>query len=311
MNIRDVHTQWPEKYRPTTLDDYIGNDNVKEKFQQYIDEQDLPHLLLVGPSGTGKTAAAKILTRAINCDVLILNASDDNNIETVRSKIRTYAATQSFTGFKVIILDEFDGFTRQGQEALRNLMEQFAMNTRFILTANYAERVIDPIVSRTQQFRIVPPSLKQVCVYLAKILKQENVTFDKDTVLSIVNAYYPDIRKVLNEAQSASKKGVLVLPEDQIVNNDFKTKLIELITTKSGTLNTRVNNIRQLLADSDVRDYVPVYRFLFDRVVEYSGSNIAGAIVALADGQYKDSLVPDKEINAMATLINLMSAINT
>jgi len=310
MITRDQHTIWTEKYRPDVLENYIGNEHIKEKFAQFIEQRDVPHLLLVGPAGTGKTTAAKILVNSIECDSMIINASDENNIETVRSKIRSFASTQSFTGFKIMILDEFDGFTRQGQEALRNLMEQFIMTTRFILTANYMERVIDPIVSRTQHFKVIPPSNKQVCVHLAKILKQENVSFDKESVVALVDAYFPDIRKVVNEAQAATKDGVLKIDPQTILDSDFKLQLLDVLTGKSGTLNTRTTKIRQLLADADVRDYAPVYRYLFDHVQDYAGKNISAVILALAEGQYKDSLVPDKEINAVATFINIIQAID-
>lgn len=308
MITREQHTVWTEKYRPDVLENYIGNEHIKEKFAQFIEQQDVPHLLLVGPAGTGKTTAAKILVNNIDCDKMIINASDENNIETVRSKIRSFASTQSFKGLKIMILDEFDGFTRQGQEALRNLMEQFIMTTRFILTANYMERVIEPIVSRTQSFKVVPPSNKQVCIHLAKILKQEGVTFDKDSIVSLVDAYFPDIRKIVGEAQGATKDGVLKIDPKTIVDNDFKLQLLEILAGKSGTLNSRVTAIRQLLADADVRDYAPVYRYLFDHVQDYAGKNISAVIIALAEGQYKDSLVPDKEINAVATLINVIQA---
>lgn len=308
MIDRTTHTIWVEKYRPDSLEGYIGNAQMKAKFTQYIESNDLPHLLLVGPAGTGKTTAAKILVNSIECDTMIINASDENNIETVRTKIRSFAATQSFTGFKIMILDEFDGFTRSGQEALRNLMEQFSLTTRFILTANYVERVIDPIVSRSQQFRVVPPSNKEVCIHLAKILKKENVEFDKQTVIGLVDAYFPDIRKVVNEAQLATVDGKLEIDQQTLVENDFKLQILDILKGKNGSVNKRLTALRQLLVDANVRDYAPIYRFLFDHVSEYAGSNISPCILSLAEGQYKDALVPDKEINMCATLINVLQA---
>ena len=302
------HTIWVEKYRPDTLDGYIGNPHIREKFAEYIGTGDIPHMLLVGPAGTGKTTAAKILVNSIECDKMILNASDENNIETVRSKIRSFAATQSFKGFKIIVLDEFDGFSRQGQEALRNLMEHFSLTTRFILTANYVERVIDPIQSRVQMFKIIPPSNKEVCIHLAKILKQEGIKYEPSIVKTLVDAYFPDVRKVINEAQLSVHDGVLKIDQQTIIEHDFKLQLLEVLKAK-GFATKRMNQLRQILADAQIRDYTLVYRFLFDHVVDYAGSNVSPAILAIAEGQYKDSLVPDKEINMCATLINLLAAI--
>lgn len=303
-----AHTIWAEKYRPTTLENYIGNEAMKEKFEVFIQTQDVPHLLLVGPAGTGKTTAAKILMSSIDCDTLSINASDENNIETVRSKIRSFASTQGFAGFKIALLDEFDGFTRQGQEALRNLMEQFSLTTRFILTANYGERVIPQIISRTQQFHVVPPSNKEVCLHLAGILQQESISFKPKDVKSLVDAFFPDIRKILNEAQSASRDGQLTTDEKTLLESDFKLKMLDVLT-QSGKTDKRLVALRQIIADSNLRDFAPVYRFLYDRIDEYAPEQISSVILAIADGQYHDSLVPDKEINLMATFTNILKAL--
>lgn len=307
FDVRE-HTVWIEKYRPTNLETYIGNERMKEKFAGYLEEQDVPHLLLTGPAGTGKTTAAKILINSIDCDSMIINASDDNNIETVRSKIRGFAATRGFRPLKVILLDEFDGFSRAGQAALRNLMEQFIRTTRFILTANYLEQIIEPIISRTQHHTVVPPSKKEVAIHLSSILKNEEIEFTIQDIKYIIDAYFPDIRKIIGESQSLTKNGKLSVDVQQIVENDFKLKVIELISG-SGPKKDKLNSIRKLLADVGVRDFSDLYRLLYDKVTIYAPNNISAAILAIADGQYKDALVVDKEINAMATLVNLLEVV--
>lgn len=300
------HTLWVEKYRPDTLEGYIGNEAMKLKFAKYIAENDVPHLLLVGPPGTGKTTAAKLLTSNMDCDVLFLNASDDNNIETVRGKIRGFASTMSMAPLKIVVLDEFDGFTRAGQEALRNVMEKNSMTTRFILTANYAERISEPIISRVQVFRVQPPSLKDVCVHVAKILKAENISYTAADVKLATDAYFPDIRKILNELQLNVTDGKLSLEVERTVANDFKLKVVDLLKNNIDSKQT-FTTIRQAIANAQVKDFTETFRILYDRVDEYAKPDtIPSVILAIAEAQFRDGQVVDKEINLMAMFINIL-----
>jgi replication factor C small subunit len=302
--MTDTQYLWVEKYRPESLLGYIGNPHLKTKLQGYINEQDIPHLLFIGRAGTGKTTAGKILIKGITCDSLVLNASDENNIETVRTKIRGFASTMAWNNLKIIFLDEFDGFTRQGQEALRNLMEQFSKTTRFILTANYLERVIEPIVSRTQQFHVIPPSKAEVAQHLAHILTTENVAFALTELKLLIDSYFPDIRKIIGEAQNNSINGVLKINQDAIISNDAKLQIVEMLKKKD-----KLINIRQLVADNKIRDFTDIYRLLFDRVTDYASTAIAPVILALNEGQYRDALVVDKEINFCATIASILEVL--
>ena len=155
---------WVEKYRPKKLEDYVGNEHLKSKVQVYLENDDVPHLLFYGKAGTGKTTLAKLIANSIECDYIIINASDENNVETVRTKVKNFASTIGFKKMKLIILDEFDYMTPNAQAILRNLMETFSKHCRFILTCNYVEKVIDPIQSRCQTFQIIPPTKKDVAV---------------------------------------------------------------------------------------------------------------------------------------------------
>ena len=178
---------WVEKYRPTKLDNYIGNSHLKEKVSNYLKSGDVPHLLFFGKAGTGKTTLAKLIVKSIDCDYMIINASDENNVDTVRNKVKSFASTVGFKDLKVIILDEFDYMTPNAQAILRNLMETFSKHCRFILTCNYVEKIIDPIQSRCQTFQIVPPSKKEVAVQLDKILKSEDIKYDVKDLVPILS----------------------------------------------------------------------------------------------------------------------------
>ena len=207
---------WVEKYRPKSLDTYIGNKGMKEAVAKFISSGDVPHLMLSGPAGTGKTTIAKIISNMIECDCLYINASDENSVDTVRNKIKNFAAGASFKDLKIIILDEADYITPAAQAALRNLMETYSRTTRFIITCNYIERMIQPIVSRTQHFHVIPPSKKDVAKHIADILTTERVAFELSDLKVLLDAHYPDIRKVIQECQLHSHSGVLEINKSEL-----------------------------------------------------------------------------------------------
>ena len=178
MITREDHGLWVERYRPSTMETYIGNEHLKSKVSIYLESGDLPHLLLYGRAGTGKTTLAKLLVKNIECDYLYINASDENNVDTVRTKVKNFASTIGFKDFKIIILDECDYITPNAQAALRNLMETFSRHCRFILTCNFVERIIDPIQSRCQMFQTTPPSKPDVAKRLVEILEEESVGYE-------------------------------------------------------------------------------------------------------------------------------------
>ena len=300
---------WVEKYRPIKLDDYVGNEHLKEKVSGYIESEDVPHLLLFGRAGSGKTTLAKLIVKSIECDYMIINASDENNVDTVRNKVKNFASSQGFKKYKIVILDEFDYMTPNAQAILRNLMETFSKHCRFILTCNYVEKIIDPIQSRCQTFQIVPPSKKEVAVQLDKILKSENVKYDVKDLVPIIDSSYPDIRKIINTCQLNSVKGVLKLSKNDLLDSDFKTKILDILKTSDDSRN-KYMKIRKTVADSKVQDFTEMYSLLYDKVDEYASGKISGVILVLAEGQHRDALAVDKEIPFMATILNILSTIN-
>jgi len=301
------HSLWVEKYRPTTLDTYIGNEHLKSKVSVYLESGDLPHLLLYGKAGTGKTTLAKLLVNNIECDYMYINASDENSVDTVRTKVRGFASTMGFKDYKIIILDECDYITPNAQAALRNLMETFSKHCRFILTCNFVERIIDPIQSRCQSFQVIPPSKKEVAIHMTNILKEESVASKMDDIAGLVNAGYPDIRRVINSCQRQVVDGMLVVDKQSLVESDYKMKLMEII--KKESKKDAFKSVRKLLADSQVTDFAELYKLMYDEVDSYGTGHIAECILIIAKYQLSDSQVVDKEINAMAMIIELLGVI--
>ena len=302
-----TNTLWVEKYRPQSLDTYIGNDHLKSKVSIYLESGDLPHLLLFGKAGTGKSTLAKLLVKNIECDYLYINASDENNVDTVRTKVKNFASTIGFKDMKIIILDECDYITPNAQAALRNLMETFSKHCRFILTCNYVERIIDPIQSRCQSFQIIPPSKTEVAKHLHNILIQENVIDSPEDIKVLVESGYPDIRRVINSAQRNVVNGKLKLDTSSIIQNDYKLKLLKILETQDKK--NAFKEIRQLLADNKITDYADLFRLLYDEVDGYGKGHVAECILIIARYELSDSQVVDKEINVMAMIIEILGVI--
>ena len=299
---------WVEKYRPNILDNYVGNESLKEKIKLYIEKGEIPHLLLYGKAGTGKTTLAKLIVKSIDCDYMVINASDENGVDTIREKIKNFASSMGFKPFKIIILDEFDYMTANAQAILRNLMETFSKHCRFILTCNYVEKIIDPIQSRCQTFQIIPPTKKDVAIQISKILKAENIEFDVKDLVPIIDTAYPDIRKVINTCQMNCSKGVLKVDVQNLLENDYKIKVVDILKSNDDKRN-KYMKVRQALIDSKVTDFTDLYTMLYDKVDEYGGENTANIILLLGDGVSKSAVAIDKEIIAAATLIQIINAL--
>ena len=298
---------WVEKYRPKNLDSYVGNENLKKKVSRYLKEGDVPHLLLFGNAGTGKTTLAKLIVKNIECDHMYINASDENSVDVMRNKIKDFASSVGFKPIKVIILDECDFLTPNAQAALRNLMETFSRHTRFILTCNYVEKIIDPIQSRCQVFGVTPPSKADVARQVSSILGMENVKYDVDKIKILIDSGYPDIRRVINSAQRQVIDGVLDIDEKSVIENDYKLKLLEHL--QKDDMKNAFNSIRKLLADAKVRDYTDLYKLLYDELESYAEGHKAGVILIIAEHQYMDTSVVDKEINVMSMIVKILGEI--
>jgi len=291
---------WNEKYRPNVLKNYIGNEHLKDTISKYLESNDIQNMIFYGPSGTGKTTLAKLLVNNLNCDYLYINASDERGIETIRDKVSGFASTMSFKPLKVVILDEADFLTIQAQASLRNVIETFSKSTRFILTCNYVERIIDPLQSRCQVLKIVPPSKGEVAKHLFNILSNESIQHADHDLRDIVNQYYPDVRKMINVCQMNSKNGKLELDKQTLVSSNYIDKVIELLPNKKS-----FKDIRQVIADSNVQDFEALYKSLYERMDEYT-SRPAEAIIIIEEYMYHSNFRIDKEINIAACIAKLL-----
>jgi replication factor C small subunit len=295
------HTLWIEKYRSQTLEQYIGNDAVKDRIADCIAKNDIPHFIFAGSAGTGKTTLAKLIVGNIQCDYLYLNASDENGIDTIRDKVKGFASTASFQPIKVVILDEADFLTQPAQAALRNLIEEYSAYTRFILTCNYVERLIEPLQSRCELHMLKPPTkgavAKHICI---NILDVEGVTYEMADVARVINEFYPDIRSVIKVLQSNVKESKLVITA---LDDNWTKQLVQILSKRE---KNAWYQVRQLVADAQIDDFQTAYRYMFDHLTEFSYGNDAQLSVILDDFIWRAGVVPDKEINFAACIAKVL-----
>jgi replication factor C small subunit len=295
------HSLWIEKYRSQTLEQYIGNGAIKDRIADCIAKNDIPHFIFAGSAGTGKTTLAKLIVGNIQCDYLYLNASDENGIDMIREKVKGFASSASFNPIKVVILDEADFLTQPAQAALRNIIEEYSMNTRFILTCNYVERLIEPLQSRCELHILKPPTKGAVAKHICtNILDVEGVTYEMSDVAKVINEFYPDVRSIIKVLQSNVKDSKLTITT---LDDNWCKQLVQILNKRD----TKAwYQIRQLVADAQVDDFQIAYRYMFDNLAEFSYGHDAEISVILDDFIWRAGVVPDKEINFSACIAKIL-----
>ena len=297
------HTLLNEIYRPKDLSTYVGNANLKSSIAKQLEANDIQNYLFYGPAGSGKTTLAKIIIGNLDCESLYINASDERGIETIRDKVSSFASVMSFKPIKVVILDEADFLTIQAQASLRNVIETFSRTTRFILTCNFVERIIDPLQSRCQVFKVVPPTKKEVAIHIAGICDKEDIKYEIVNIGKIVNKFYPDLRKMLNTIQSSTIEKELVLDDSLLVSSNYLNSILEELKKSKPNF----NSIRQIVVDSNVDDFEELFRFLYEEAKQYLPGQEGTAAMLINDHQYKSNFRIDKEINVMSLIYNLIN----
>jgi len=301
---------WIERYRPRTLKDIVLSDRVKQEIERFREQKEIPHLLFVSSPGQGKTSLAKIIaTEILDCVYLYINASDENGIDTIRTKITGFAQTKSIDGkLKVIILDEADGLTKPAQDALRNTMEEYASNVRFIITANYAYRIITAIQSRCQQYDITPPI--EGCVKrVSDILTAEKVTVSpeqKVKLIDLIRNNYPDLRKIISLISKNVIDGKLDIQQQNQGLDFAQVVLSKVIEGVDCTI------IRRYIIENDMmynRDYHSLLKDIFNSVdlsTDIEALKKRKMLIILANHMYQHTMVMDPEINCYAAIIELL-----
>lgn len=297
---------WVEKYRPSTIDGYVFRDShQKDQVQRWIKEKTIPHLLFSGNAGIGKTTLAKILLNELgvnDLDVLEINASRENDVDTVRTKIINFVQMIPFGAFKVVMLDEADYLSPNAQAALRGVMETYATTSRFILTCNYPNRIIPALHSRCQGFHVEKVDQLEVFKRLETILNAENIVYDDETLANYVAATYPDLRKCINSVQMNSMDGKLHRPEKSDAGEaDYKFEMVELF--KAG----KIADARKLVcSQARPEEMEDIYRWMYDNIAIFGDdAKQEKAILIIKQGLVDHTLVSDVEINLAATLIRL------
>ena len=299
--MKKQHTLWIEKYRSENLDQYIGNEVIKSRITDCIAQNDIPHFIFSGTAGTGKTTLAKLIINNIKCDYIYLNASDENGIDMIREKVKGFASAASFQPIKVVILDEADFLTQPAQAALRNIIEEYSISTRFVLTCNYIERLIEPLTSRCEIHILKPPSMGEVAKHVCiNILDVEGVKYDIKDVAALIKDSYPDIRSIIKNLQAGTKDNQFTFT---VSSTDWLNKLVEVLASRD---KKAWYITRQLVADTQVDDFQTAYRFLFDNLDKYSYGHDAEISVVLDDFIWRAGVVPDKEINFSAAIAKIL-----
>jgi len=293
-----------EKYRPIKLDDLIGNKDIKIKFKEYLDKGEIPNLLLFGSAGTGKTSLSSIIVNNIDCNFLYINASDENSIDIMREKIKTFAMTRSFNKWKIVILDECDKISSAASSAFKIILEEYYKVCRFILITNHISKIDDSIKSRTVQYELKLSNYEDVKNRIIFILNNEKIKYNDKEVELLIKSSQGDLRQLINKIQKHTINNELKISKDILLEDNIKKVIVSLI--KKGD-NESLNKIRKLIDSSYNFDYISGYKYLYDNLELIGDANSIGdLLLVVAEYMYRDSFCLIKQINFMACCAELI-----
>lgn len=300
---------WVEKYRPKTFDEIIGQTDIKDKLKEFIKNGEIPNTLFFGRAGVGKTSAVQILIKNINCESIIINASDERGIDVMRERITDFASRKSFYDWKIIVLEEADNITGEAAKAFKMILEQYYKTTRFILTTNHIDRMYEPILSRLQKFEFKPQSMDAVVDKCKEILKLEEIEYDQKDLVTVVKSSFPDMRAVINYLQRYTVDKKLTLTKEHALQEKYRELIVALLKQPS---QESLNKSRTLIAKLYSIDYLELFRYLFDNVEAYSRDDkyIADMLIEIEEHMYRSKDTLDKQMNFMSCMIKLMKINN-
>ncbi len=299
-----MKTLWVEKYRPNNIEEYLCNEEFKNNIlKKFIDEQSIPHIILHGSAGQGKTSLAKILIKELNATHLYINASEENGINVIRERVKEFAKSSSLSPIKIVFFDEGDRLSAEAQDSLKNMMESYSNKTRFIFTTNKLHGFIEPIISRCAVFEIKAPSKREVAKRMVQISKSENILLSMDTLAMIVNDNYPDIRRCIDEMEVNIKDGRCIYVNKSL---KFIDNLFEIID-KSVNFALKFKEIKDLIYQQDF-NYNHLYSELFDKLE--SKDKLEMSILIVGEYSYYNSVVMDKRINFLTCITKLINLWN-
>lgn len=299
------HTLFVERFRPTQLENYLCSPKLREKAEKWIKNNDIPHLIFAGEAGLGKSTLARLLTSQINCDSLIIKTSDENGIDTIREKVKSFASAASFSPLKIIIMEEAANLTGPAQEALKEIVEDYSLTTRFIFTTNHLGKIVRPLQSRCEVWNFGGVNKGEIAKHIVNyILEPENIEYDLNDLVKLINKYYPDIRSTVKYLQSCINDKVFkYIPAN---NNIFEQILVILQKPNSKSW----SEIRQLINNSDNNDYQELIELLFNNLDKFAKGKESGIVIELDNHQWFQRSVPDKEINIMALISKILNILN-
>jgi replication factor C small subunit len=305
MKKAKTNSIWYKKYQPTQLEDYLGSGVVKNRIKSLLDKNDIPHLLFYGPAGTGKSTLGLLIAKNLDCDYKYINASDENGIDTIREKVKDFCEAGSFKPMKILILEEADFLTAAAQGALRNTLDEYDDSVRFIFTCNYVAKIIEPLRSRFEDHKIVASSKAEIARRVCHILDAESVKYELTDVAKIINRNYPDVRSTIKELQSLTDDN-----NELVITSGEDTKLHNAILNELKTPGPKTwYTLRQIIADAQLDDYVPIYRFLFDNLSEFSKGHDAELVLFIDEHLWRSQVISDKEITLATMFAKVLGVI--
>ena len=305
--MQKEHYVLNEKHRPSTLEGYVCEDSFKQKIEEWIEQQNIPHLFFYGKPGSGKSTLAKILAKNIDCDYLYLNATDKRGMDDIKNEILPFVSVMSFKSApKIVILDEATHILQASQVLLLNMIETYSLNTRFILTGNYPERLIEPLRSRLEDYNLKPPSKKIVGKHIVNILKTEGIQYELSDLAVIINTYYPDLRRTINNIQKCINDGKIILPSTLNNTNDIENQVIDLLKNKT---ETTFQEIRKLLVSNNISDYEGLYQKLYNDSSFFAGGKEGLITIIVHEHLFQSTNLIDKEICYMSCIAKILETI--